>query len=78
MKYVYLLEMTEFARDTFVLKTYAKVFTTFDSALAYARNEMIATSLTIEDATHAQLISYYDNTDWTHKIIDINKVKIEN
>lgn len=77
MKYVYLLEMTEFARDTFVLKTYAKVFATFDRALAYARNEMIATSLTIED-DKAQLISYYDNTDWTHKIIDINKVKIEN
>ncbi len=77
MKYVYLLEMTEFARDTFVLKTYAKVFATFDSALAYARNEMIATSLTIKD-DKAQLISYYDNTDWTHKIIDINKVKIEN
>lgn len=77
MKYVYLLEMTEFARDTFALKTYAKVFATFDSALAYARNEMIAKSLTIED-DKAQLISYYDNTDWTHKIIDINKVKIEN
>lgn len=77
MKYVYLLEMTEFARDSFVLKTYAKVFATFDGALTYARNEMIATSVTIE-ADKAELISYYDDTDWTHKIIDIKKVKIEN